>query len=131
MKEKLRNTSARGLVGDGENVLIGGFVVGGSALANNAVIVRALGPSLSGGGVANALADPLLELHDASGTIIASNDDWEDTQKAQISGSRLAPTDPRESAIYTTLPAGSYTAVVRSRNRTPAVGLVEVYSVNQ
>lgn len=127
--EKLRNTSARGLVAEGENVLIGGFVVGGSALANNAVIVRALGPSLSGGGVSNALADPVLELHDASGAIIASNDDWEDTQKGQIAGSGLAPTDARESAIFTTLPAGSYTAVVLSGDHTAGIAVVEIYSV--
>jgi hypothetical protein len=127
--EKLRNTSARGSVAGGENVLIGGFVVGGSALANNAVIVRALGPSLSAGGVSNPLSNPVLELHDASGAIIASNNDWQDTQKARIEESGLAPADARESAIFTTLPAGSYTAVVLSSDQTAGIAVVEVYSV--
>jgi hypothetical protein len=129
--EKLRNTSARGLVADGENTLIGGFIVGGSGLANNAVIVRAIGPSLSQGGVGKPLADPLLVLHDASGAIIASNNDWRDTQEAQIAGSNLAPTDARESAIFATLPAGSYTAVVLSGDQTTGIAVVEVYSVGK
>jgi hypothetical protein len=129
--EKIRNISARGLVGGGDNTLIGGFIVGGSALANNAVVVRAIGPSLSRSGVTNALSDPMLELHDSSGAIIASNNDWQDTQKAQISASGLAPTDPRESAIYATLPNGNYTAVVRSADNTLRTAVVEVFSVSQ
>lgn len=129
--EKIRNLSARGLVASGENILIGGFIIGGNALANNAVVVRAIGPSLAGGGVNNPLSDPVLELRDSSGAIVASNNDWQDTQKAQITASGLAPTDPRESAIYATLPAGDYTAVVRSGNQTAGLALVEVYSVNQ
>lgn len=128
--EKLRNLSARGLVGTGDDVLmIGGFIVGGNALANNAVVLRALGPSLAG--VANVLADPMLELHDASGTIVASNDNWRDTQEAQINASGLAPTDRNESAIYSTLPQGSYTAIVRGAHGTTGTALVEVYSVSQ
>ena len=129
--EKLRNISARGLVGTGDNVLIGGFIVGGNALANNAVVVRAIGPSLSGAGVSNALADPTLELHDPSGALIASNDDWQDTQEDLITASGLPPTDPNESAIYATLPAGNYTAVVRGAGDTTGTALVEVYSVSQ
>jgi hypothetical protein len=129
--EKVRNISARGLVAGGDNTLIGGFIIGGSALANNAVIVRALGPSLSSAGVSNALSDPVLELHDSSGGIVASNNDWQDTQKAQISASGLAPTDPRESAVFATLPNGNYTAVVRSRDQSAGIAVVEVYSVSQ
>lgn len=132
LTEKLRNLSARGLVGTGDDVLmIGGFVVGGTALANNAMIVRALGPSLAGVGVANVLVDPMLELHDATGTIVASNDNWRDTQEAQIAASGLAPTDRNESAIYSTLPQGSYTAIVRGARGTTGTALVEVYSVSQ
>jgi len=123
--------SARGLVGSGETVLIGGFIVGGSALANNAVVVRALGPSLSGAGVSNPLPDPLLELHNSSGAIVASNNDWQTTQAARITASGLAPTDPRESAIFVTLPTGDYTAVVRSADSRTGFALVEVYSVSQ
>jgi hypothetical protein len=129
--EKVRNISARGLVAGNDDVLIGGFVVGGSALANNAVVVRALGPSLSGSGISNALADPVVELRDSSGGLIASNNDWQDTQKAQIEASGLAPSNPRESAIFATLPVGNYTAVVRSRDQTIGTAVVEIYSVSQ
>lgn len=130
LTEKLRNLSARGLVGSGDDVLmIGGFIVGGSPLANNAIVLRALGPSLTG--VANALADPTLELRDASGAIVASNDNWRDTQEAQIVASGLAPTNGSESAIYSTLPQGSYTAIVRGARGTTGTALVEVYSVSQ
>jgi hypothetical protein len=130
VREKIRNVSARGLVGSGENVLIGGFIVGGSALANNAVVVRAMGPSLSPG-VSSPLSDPVLELRDSSGAIVASNNDWEATQKAQITAAGLAPADPRESAIFATLPAGDYTAVVLSADGKTGLAVVEVYSVNQ
>jgi hypothetical protein len=129
--EKVRNISARGLVGDGDNTLIGGFIVGGSSLANNAVIVRALGPSLASSGVTNPLLDPVLELHDSSGAIIATNNDWQDKQKSQITASGVAPTDPRESAIFATLPTGNYTAVVRSADNTAGTAVLEVFSVSQ
>ncbi|MBA3350955.1 MAG: SMP-30/gluconolactonase/LRE family protein [Blastocatellia bacterium] len=129
--EKLRNISARALVGTGDDALIGGFILGGNALANNGVVVRAIGPSLSQSGVTNPLADPTLELRDASGALIASNDDWQDDQETEITATGLAPTDPNESAIYGTLPAGNYTAVVRGAGDTIGVALVEVYSVGQ
>jgi hypothetical protein len=129
--EKVRNISARGFVGSGDNVLVGGFIVGGSALANNAIVVRAIGPSLSGGISANPLADPVVELHDSSGAIVAANNDWESTQRAQIVASGLAPGDSRESAIFATLSAGNYTAVVRSADQTTGTALVEIYSVSQ
>ena len=129
--EKVRNVSARGLVAGGENTLIAGFIIGGSALANNAMIVRALGPSLSASGVSNPLSDPVLELRDASGALVASNNDWQDTQKTQISASGLAPTNPHESAIFATLPAGNYTAVVLSGDHSVGIAVVEAYSVSQ
>lgn len=129
--EKIRNISARALVDSGDNVLISGFIVGGSALDNNAVVIRAIGPSLAAAGVRNPIANPLLELHDATGAVIATNDDWQSSQSAQISGSGLAPSDPRESAIFATLSAGNYTAVVRSSDGTTGTALVEVYSVKQ
>lgn len=80
MTEKLRNISARGVVQTGDKVLIGGFIAGGNALANNAVVVRVLGPSLSGAGIADSLQDLVLELHNDNGTVIASNDNRGDTQ---------------------------------------------------
>ncbi len=129
--EKLRNISARGLVGTGDDVLIGGFIVGGNALANNAVVVRAIGPSLAQAGVTNPLADPTLELRDSSGALVASNDDWQDSQEDQITESGLAPNDPTESAVYATLPADNYTAVVRGAGDTTGTALVEIYSIAQ
>jgi hypothetical protein len=129
--EKVRNISARGLVAGNNDVLIGGFIVGGSALANNALVVRALGPSLSGSGVPQPLSDPVLELRDSTGGLVALNNDWQDTQKAQIEASGLAPSNPHESAIFATLAAGNYTAVVRSRDQSSGTAVVELYSVNQ
>ncbi len=128
--EKPRNISARSGQG-GDNVLIGGFIVGGSALANNAVVVRAIGPSLSSAGVSNPLPDPLLDLHDSSGAVITSNNDWESSQKAQITAAGLAPKDARESAIFATLPTGNYTAVARSADGATGQALVEIYRVTQ
>ena len=129
--EKLRNLSARGLVGPGDDVLIGGFIVGGNALSTNAVVVRALGPSLSHAGVSNPLGNPVLELHNSTGTLIASNEDWQDSQAEQITASGLAPTDPKESAIYAMLPAGNYTAIVRGTGAATGTALVEVFSVSK
>jgi hypothetical protein len=100
-------------------------------LNNNAVVVRAIGPSLSGFGITNPLQDSTLEVYNASGAIIASNNNWQQTQAAQISASGLAPTDSRESAILATLAAGEYTAIVRGINNTTGVALVEIYSLNR
>jgi hypothetical protein len=112
-------------------VLIGGFIIGENALATNAVVVRVIGRSLSQAGVTNSLADPILEIHNSAGTLIASNDDWQETQEDQITATGLAPTNSNESAIYSTLPARSYTAVVRGANNTTGTTLVQVYSVGQ
>ena len=128
--EKLQNISARAFVQSADNVLIAGFIVGGNTLFNNVVLVRAIGPSLASSGVTNPLQDPTLELHDASGATIASNNNWQDTQSAPIAASGLAPTDPSESAILATLAAGSYTAVARGANDTSGVALLEIYSVH-
>ena len=130
VKEELLNISARGLVQSGENVLIGGFIVGGNALVTNTVVVRAIGPSLGHFGISNPLKDPVLELRNSRGVLIASNNNWKDTQQAQIQTSGLAPTDVRESAILTTLPAGAYTAIVRGFGNTAGVALVEIYDVH-
>lgn len=127
--EKILNVSARAFVQDGDNVLIGGFIVGGSSLLNNLVVIRAIGPSLSQAGVTAPLPDPTLELRDASGALIAANDNWEDSQKAAILASGLAPADSHESVILTQLPEGAYTAVVRSADATTGIALVEIYNV--
>lgn len=124
------NISTRVQVGTDAHVMIGGFIVQDSS---KPVLVRALGPSLSANGVAGALADPLLELHDGSGNVIAANNDWKDdaAQAQQIAATGVAPTNDRESAIYRTLAPGNYTAVVSGNGGTTGVGLVEVYDLAQ
>lgn len=121
---KLANISTRGFVQTADNVLIGGFIVVGSAPAK--AIVRAIGPSLP---VSGALADPTLELHDGNGATIASNDNWRSDQEAEIMATTLPPTRDAESAIVATLTPGSYTAIVRGKNNTTGVALVEVYQL--
>lgn len=93
--------------------------------------MRAIGPSLAQLGIANPLQDPVLELHDSAGTVIALDNNWQDTQEAIITASGLAPTDASESAIYATLPAGNSTAVVRGAGDTTGTAVVEVFSVAQ
>jgi hypothetical protein len=121
------NISTRSFVQTGDNVLIGGFILSGPAPTD--VIVRAIGPSLTGAGVSDALEDPTLELHDGSGAVIAFNDNWKDTQQAQIQATGIPPSDDRESAIVQTLAPGNYTAIVRGANDTTGVALVEVYNL--
>jgi hypothetical protein len=133
----LGNLSTRSFVQTGDDVMIGGFVVQGSGAKR--VIVRAIGPELSQHGVPNPLADPILELHNSTGALIAHNDNWMTTilggiitrdQVHDIMDSGHAPTDPSESAIIATLPPGNYTAIVRGVNATTGVGLVEVYDLD-
>ena len=133
----LSNLSTRSFVQTGDDVMIGGFVVQGSGAKR--VIVRAIGPELSQHGVPNPLADPILELHNSTGALIAHNDNWMTTilggiitrdQVQDIRNSGHAPTDPSESAIIATLAPGNYTAVVRGVNATTGVGLVEVYDLD-
>ena len=123
----IENLSTRGFVQTGTNILIGGFIIGGSEMST--VVVRALGPSLIQAGIPNALADPTMELHDANGALLASNDNWADTQESEIQASGLAPTNPLESAIESTLAPGNYTATVAGKNGGVGVGLVEAYKV--
>jgi hypothetical protein len=122
------NVSTRGLVQQGDNVMIGGFILAGG-YGSTPVVVRAIGPSLANAGVTNALANPSLELHDSNGATVASNDDWKETQEAEINASGLAPHDPAESAIVALLEAGTYTAIVRGHGNTTGIALVEVYQL--
>ena len=124
---KLANISTRGFIDTGDNVMIGGFIIGPEGLGDTTVLVRAIGPSLADFGVANALEEPTLDLFDGNGTLLSTNDDWMDTQETEIEATGLAPTDDRESAILATLPPGGYTAIVRGVGDTTGVGLVEVY----
>lgn len=133
---KLANISTRGLVQTGDNVMIGGFIVLGPDPQQ--VIVRAIGPSLAHADppVVGALADPALEIHDGNGTIIASNDNWQDnsdSDRQAIIDSGVAPTDPLESAVITTLSSSvtgiGYTAIVSGDEGGTGVGLVEIFAL--
>jgi hypothetical protein len=132
----LQNISSRAFVQTGDNVMIGGFMVQGTEPKR--VIIRAIGPELTQHGVPDALANPTLELHDGTGALIASNNNWITTiiggiitsnQVPEIRASGFAPGDPFESAITADLPAGNYTAIVRGVNNTTGVALVEVYNL--
>ncbi|CAN5590952.1 hypothetical protein BH20VER3_BH20VER3_06840 [soil metagenome] len=122
------NISTRETVGTGDNVLIGGFIVSG--ITPKSVILRALGPTLANFGVSGVLQDPVLELHDSTGTLIFSNDNWRDTQETAIADTGLQPNDDRESAILATLDPGPYTAILQGKNNTTGVGLVEAYDLD-
>jgi hypothetical protein len=133
----LGNISTRSFVQTGDNVMIGGFIIQGAQ--SKRVIIRAIGPELSQYGVPNAMANPTLELHNANGALIASNDNWQQTiiggiitsdQVQDIQNSGHAPGDPSESAIIADLPPGNYTAIVRGVNNTTGVALVEAYDLS-
>jgi hypothetical protein len=109
--------------------MIGGLIAGPVSGATGQILVRAIGPSLSAFGVPNALQDPTLELHDGNGGLLASNNDWRDTQQTAIEATGLAPSNIKESAILSTLSPGGYTAIVRGAGNTSGVGLVEVYKL--
>jgi len=124
------NLSTRGLVITGPNVMIGGFVIGGTT--PKTVVITAIGPSLLAGGVPNALPDPTLTLFRSSdGAVIAANDDWQAAPNAaDMQAVGLAPADPHESAIMMTLPPGAYTAIVSFKSGDPGVGIVAVYEAD-
>ena len=122
---KLVNISSRGLVQTNDNVIIGGLiVVPGSS---HRLIIRALGPSIP---VPGKLADPILELHDANGTRIALNDDWKTAQQVAIQNTGIPPHSEKESALVSNMAPGRYTAIVRGKNNTTGIALVEVYALN-
>ena len=133
----LGNISTRSFVQTGEHVMIGGFIVQGTGPKR--VIIRAIGPELTQYGITDALANPRLELHNGTGALIATNDDWQTTilggiitsnQVSDIQNSGHAPTAASESAIIADLQPGNYTAIVRGVNNTAGVALVEVYDLN-
>ena len=125
---RLANVSTRAQVGTGPDVLIGGFITGNKIGATR-VAVRALGPSLQQFGIANPLPDPRLELRNANGALLASNDNWQSdaSQAALISSYGLAPPNSLESAIAISLAPGPYTAIVTGKNNQTGIGLIEIY----
>jgi hypothetical protein len=127
----LANISTRGSVQIEDNVMIGGFALGGSSINPATVVVRALGPSLAGNGITNPLSNPTLELFDNNGQSVGFNDNWQDdpAQAAQLQALALEPPNVSEAALVTTLPPGLYTAVVAGQGGGVGIGLIEVYAV--
>ena len=121
---RLANIATRGRVLTGDNVMIGGLIATGSHAQR--VILRAIGPSL---GIAGQLEDPVLELFDGNGNSMASNNNWKDTQQAEIEATTIPPSNDLESAIVTFLPPGAYTAIVRGVDETTGIALVEAYGL--
>jgi len=120
------NISTRGQVQTGDNVMIGGFIIQGSA--SQTVLIRAVGPNLANYGVTGVLANPKLDLYSGQ-TVIASNDNWQTAgNAAAVSASGLAPANPLESAILITLQPGAYTAIVSGSDGGSGVGMVEVFA---
>jgi hypothetical protein len=126
---ELTNLSARAFAGTGDDVLIGGIIIRGRADSSARILVRATGPSLAGSGVSGSLSDPKLSLFDANGSVIASNDNWRDTQESEIAATGLAPGDNRESAIIMLLSPGNYTAIVTGKGGTTGIALVEFFDL--
>src|SRR5438874_12033664 len=127
--QPLLNISTRARVLTQDEVLIGGFIITGAQ--DKTVLIRGIGPSLTTFGIATPLADPTLELHDHTTALITSNDNWRDSQQAEIQATGLAPSRDSESVILATLAPGAYTAVLRGKAMTTGTGLVEVYDVDQ
>jgi sugar lactone lactonase YvrE len=127
---QLLNISTRMRVQTGNNVLIGGFIITGNDPKQ--ILLRALGPSLLNADppVPGALADPILELHGSDNSEITSNDNWKDTQQTEIEATHAAPSNDLESAILITLDPGQYTAIVRGKNDTSGIGLVEAFDLS-
>lgn len=130
---KLANISTRAFVSTGDNIVIAGFMLGGNPpqAGSGRVVARGIGPSLTALGVANALANPTLELRDNNGSVLFANNDWQDNpaQAAELTAAGLAPTNPLESGIVAMLPPGVYTALLSGVNNASGVGLVEVYGI--
>ena len=128
---ELGNISTRGFVETGDNVMIGGFIIGANS-ASSRIAIRGLGPSLSQFGLSNLLADPTLELHDSDGMLLIANDNWKDdaVSAAQLTAQGLALPDSHEAGIFTTLPPGTYTAILAGKNSGTGVALVEIYNIH-
>ena len=125
---KLANISTRGFVQTDENVLIGGFILGPQEDGGANILIRALGPSLADVGVSGVLADPNLELRDANGATVNSNDNWKlGGQQTEIEATGIPPTKDLESALFQVLSPGAYTAIVTGKGGQSGIGLVEIY----
>ncbi len=126
---RLRNISTRAKVGQGEDVLIGGFITRGGVTSR--VILRGIGPSLSDNGVGTPLADPVLTLFDKNGQQIATNDNWKSDQQEEIEEAGLAPENDNEAAILASLAPGEYTVQVTGKGTATGLALVEIYQIDR
>jgi hypothetical protein len=130
MDSSLANISTRGFVQTGNAVMIAGFMLGGNNSPSR-IAIRGLGPSLRSFGLSNLLADPTLEMHDANGTVMISNDNWTDdpVMAAELTANGLAPEDPHESGIFASLPPGQFTVILSGKNGGTGIALVEIYNL--
>jgi hypothetical protein len=132
---EMANISTRGLVDTGDNVMIGGFILGNSAQESR-ILIRGIGTSLAAAGITNALANPTLELRDGNGALLGSNDKWklndqtQQSQETEIRATTVPPSNDFESAILTTLSPGSYTAILAGKNSGVGVAVVEIYNLH-
>jgi hypothetical protein len=128
---QLANISTRGFVQTGNDVIIGGFILGGSSTGPSQVAIRGIGPSLAASNVANPLQDPVLDLRDKDGTRITLNDNYADdlAQAGQLAANGLTPKDSRESGMVVTLAPGMYTVILTGKDNGIGIGLLEVYNL--
>jgi hypothetical protein len=128
---ELVNLSSRAYVNTDPNALFAGVYVGGTTGSGAHVVIRAIGPSLGNFGIVGPLQDPTLEVRDAYGNLVISNNNWQDNaqQASAVQAAGLAPSDYRESAASLYLQGGSYTAIVRGLNGGTGVGVVDMYKV--
>lgn len=130
LDSQLANISTRGFVQGGNSVMIGGFILGNGA-GNSRIALRGVGPSLAQSGLSNVLPDPTLEIRDANGAVLVANDNWLDdpVSAAQLTANGLALQDQKESGIFTSLPSGSFTAILAGKNGAIGIGVVQIYNL--
>ncbi len=128
-KVTLDNISSRVFVRSGDNVMIGGFII--QSNTPKTLVLRAMGPSLAEAGVAGALSDPVLDIRNATGALLATNDDWNEADPRALVALGLAPTSSREAALVLTLPAGAYSAIVHGKGSSSGVALFELYNLDR
>jgi hypothetical protein len=121
---RLVNIATRGLIQPGDKLMIAGFIIQDASVT---AVIRAIGPSLTAFGIADALPDTTLELYDQNGTIVGKNDDWKSDQKAELESVGLQPSDDLEAALIEMIPPGLYTAQVRGKPESTGTGVVQIY----
>ena len=127
---KLANISTRGFVQTGDNRMVAGVIVGPANAAPTGILIRGMGPSLASSGISNPLPDPTLELRDKNGTLLRANDNWKDSQQAEIEGTGIPPGNNAEAAIVVDVAPGDYTAILADKNGAIGVGLIEIYNIH-